>query len=367
MEGDSKDALGTAPQLPWTDYAPNPQLESFRSITDIDTSLTGYPLSTYSVYDNNPSSYSPLEFILPHIPLERTTAPRSSTILTQSTAGSSGSPSQTCDSLYSCPSVGSSSTMHTPEVLRCEVGGCSQAFTGLYRQGNLGRHRRLVHGTGSRYICGDITCAKEFRRQDARLNHYRKYHRELAAQMLERSFPCPVCQAEQKLGSPHTCTSAPVTTLSAVRTHLTRRLPRGQPPHLPFLKLCKACNEDILDEHEFGTFHGVDGLKCDNPKPQRKGDAGQQEQYGILCSKVEAYIIRQRNLGETRTSATAVDGSTILRPELPTCNSVVLPQLSGPTQARDEAANEHSRQLPLNKQPQKSCIARENVSTLKTR
>jgi len=148
---------------------------------------------------------------------------------------------------------------------------------------------------------------------------------------------------------------------------MTRKLPNKQPPHLPFLRLCKTCNEDILDEHEFNTFHGVDGLKCDNPKPQRKGDAGQQEQYDILCSKVEAYIIRQRDLGETRTSATAVNGSTILRPDLPTSDLVVLPQLSAPTQAREEATKEHSRRSPLSKPPQKSYMARENVSTLETR
>jgi len=147
---------------------------------------------------------------------------------------------------------------------------------------------------------------------------------------------------------------------------MTRKLPNKQPPHLPFLRLCKTCNEDILDEHDFNTFHGQDGLKCDNPKPQRKGDAGQQAQYDILCSKVEAYIIRQRNLEETRTYVTAVNGSTTSRPELPTIGSVVLPQLSESIDARNEVA-EHSRQLPLSKQPQISYRARENVSTSETR
>ena len=68
-----------------------------------------------------------------------------------------------------------------PEIMYCEIPDCRQPFTGLYRRGNLGRHRRLVHGTGKPYVCEDGTCAKEFRRQDARLKHYRKYHPELAA------------------------------------------------------------------------------------------------------------------------------------------------------------------------------------------
>ncbi|KAI4946069.1 hypothetical protein J4E91_007512 [Alternaria rosae] len=67
-----------------------------------------------------------------------------------------------------------------PEIMYCEVVDCRQPFTGLYRRGNLGRHRRLVHGTGKPYVCEDRTCAKEFRRPDARLKHYRKYHPELA-------------------------------------------------------------------------------------------------------------------------------------------------------------------------------------------
>ena len=111
----------------------------------------------------------------------------------------------------------------------------------------------------------------------------------------KRSFQCAFRKAQSKLGKPYTCTAAPVTLVSAVRTHLTRPLPNKKPPHLPFLKLCTACNEDILDEEEFHTVHGIDGLKCEDPKPRRKGDAGQQEQYDILCSKVEDYIAGQGN------------------------------------------------------------------------
>ncbi|KAH6870129.1 hypothetical protein BKA58DRAFT_171707 [Alternaria rosae] len=179
-------------------------------------------------------------------------------------------------------------------------------------------------------------------------------------QKSKRSFACAFREAQSKLGLPYTCTAAPVSTVSAGRTHMTRKLPRGQPPHLSFLRLCKTCNEDILDEHEFDTFHGADGLKCDHPKAQRKGDAGQQEQYDILCSKVMAYILQQGNLGETTTCTTAGNDSSLMRPAPPTSDSVLLPQLSEPTQDRDGAAKERSRQLPISKHPQKPCMAREN-------
>ena len=109
----------------------------------------------------------------------------------------------------------------------------------------------------------------------------------------KRSFPCVFRKVQAKLRLPYTCTGAPVTTVSAVRTHLTRNLPNQRPPHLPFLRLCTTCNEDILDEHAFQTLHGVDGLLCHNPRPQRKGDVGQQEQYDLLCSKVETFLSAQ--------------------------------------------------------------------------
>jgi len=69
----------------------------------------------------------------------------------------------------------------TPEVMCCDVGNCRQAFTGMYRRGNLGRHKRQKHREGQAYVCEDDTCAKEFQRKDARLKHYRRNHPELAA------------------------------------------------------------------------------------------------------------------------------------------------------------------------------------------
>ena len=186
-------------------------------------------------------------------------------------------------------------------------------------------------------------------------------------QRYKRSFPCAFREAQSKLGLPYTCTAAPVSTVSAGRTHLTRRLPKGQPAHLPFLRLCKTCNEDILDEHEFHDIHGTDGLKCKNPKTQRKGDAGQQEQYDILCSKVEAYIIAQGKLEGTTTSVAAECDSALLRSATPRSDSVLLPRLPEPTEIRDEVSDEHPRSLALSKQPRNACMARENVSTLENR
>jgi len=186
-------------------------------------------------------------------------------------------------------------------------------------------------------------------------------------QKSKRSFPCAFREAQSKLGLPYTCTAAPVNTVSACRSHMIRKLARGQPPHLTFLRLCKTCNEDILDEHEFNTFHGANGLKCEHPKSQRKGDAGQQEQYDILSSKIMAYILKQGNLGETRTFATAENDSSLLCPAPSTSDSVLVAPLSEPTQDRDEVAQECSRQLPFIKQSQKSSTARENVSTSETR
>jgi len=106
-----------------------------------------------------------------------------------------------------------------------------------------------------------------------------------------RFYECPFRKAQAKLGLLYTCTGVFVDTVSAVRIHLTRNLPGRRPPHLSFLKLCPACNEDILDDADFVTRH--DGLKCKNPRLHRREAIGQQEQYDRLCSKVEAYIAAQ--------------------------------------------------------------------------
>ena len=67
------------------------------------------------------------------------------------------------------------------DPLSCPFAGCEAAFTGDYRRGNLGRHWRQKHTSQvAQYRCEDEECMKSFRRRDARLKHYRRYHPELA-------------------------------------------------------------------------------------------------------------------------------------------------------------------------------------------
>jgi hypothetical protein len=61
----------------------------------------------------------------------------------------------------------------------CEV--CGLVFTGEYNRGSLARHRRQKHGEQEQaYSCADEECERVFKRQDARLKHYRRKHPHLA-------------------------------------------------------------------------------------------------------------------------------------------------------------------------------------------
>lgn len=87
----------------------------------------------------------------------------------------------------SCSDLGSPmmvATPSTPEVLCCQGISCEAEFTGKYRKGNLNRHLRLYHQPDGVkiYPCADQRCRKEFRRQDARLKHYRRLHPHLGAE-----------------------------------------------------------------------------------------------------------------------------------------------------------------------------------------
>jgi len=69
--------------------------------------------------------------------------------------------------------------------LDCSERGCGAKFQGTYAKGSLARHRRLKHGSyqhqeGREYVCEEPGCSKGYKRQDARLKHYRKAHRHLA-------------------------------------------------------------------------------------------------------------------------------------------------------------------------------------------
>jgi hypothetical protein len=71
------------------------------------------------------------------------------------------------------------------EHLFCLEFGCNADFRGTYARGNLGRHKRLKHGSHQgdgprKYDCEEPGCAKSYKRQDARVKHYRKHHHHLA-------------------------------------------------------------------------------------------------------------------------------------------------------------------------------------------
>ncbi|KAF2267028.1 hypothetical protein CC78DRAFT_577561 [Lojkania enalia] len=71
-----------------------------------------------------------------------------------------------------------------PDILKCPISDCTAEFRGVYRKGNLARHRKHLHGgsNGTRLnlLCEEPGCTKTFRRQDSRLKHYRKKHSHLS-------------------------------------------------------------------------------------------------------------------------------------------------------------------------------------------
>ncbi|KAF2706854.1 hypothetical protein K504DRAFT_504942 [Pleomassaria siparia CBS 279.74] len=95
--------------------------------------------------------------------------------------------SQQMESLGS-PSPSSSTrsvaTPSTPDPLLCPYDGCDIPFTGNYRRGNRARHIRQKHTDVKIYECegrslDGLACMRIFKRQDARLRHYRKEHPNL--------------------------------------------------------------------------------------------------------------------------------------------------------------------------------------------
>ena len=71
--------------------------------------------------------------------------------------------------------------LEDPPELRCDVEGCDASFVGIYRNGNLGRHRRQKHVDLESYECEALVCDTFFSSQDARLKHYRASHPELTS------------------------------------------------------------------------------------------------------------------------------------------------------------------------------------------
>jgi hypothetical protein len=95
-------------------------------------------------------------------------------------------PRRKVDNSAHSASIVSESYSEPPDVLYCRHGGCAHKFTGTHRKGTLHRHLRLKHSTKQdsveaerRYFCQAEGCGKDFKRQDARLKHYRNKHPEL--------------------------------------------------------------------------------------------------------------------------------------------------------------------------------------------
>lgn len=96
----------------------------------------------------------------------------------------------------------------------------------------------------------------------------------------KRFFQCPIYQADLLHSRTPSCNGVKAENMAAVRRHLKRS------NNIRFIKLCPACNEDIIDELEFETLHGNNGEFCSsNQQQQRRGKAA-EEQWNALYRKL---------------------------------------------------------------------------------
>lgn len=81
---------------------------------------------------------------------------------------------------------GSPNSFSTADVVRCDV--CPIEYRGKHRRSTLSRHKRLKHSgnADTKYECEQYGCNRVFKRQDARLKHYRSHHPHLANPMIPR-------------------------------------------------------------------------------------------------------------------------------------------------------------------------------------
>jgi hypothetical protein len=129
--------------------------------------------------------------------------------------------------------------------LRCE--DCGAHFSGTYRRGNLGRHRRQKHASTD-YPCESDSCERVFKRQDARLKHYRKKHPNLAqGPVIGRN------RYEQNVY--HYCTEPgcgrKFDTPGELSRHQRTHLLSSERPHK-----CQACDQSFLYPKDLRR-HGV--------------------------------------------------------------------------------------------------------------
>jgi hypothetical protein len=155
----SRQMEATSSDSPFGSYYVVPQNPLFHiSLESSDTTQYGDPTSTSCPYSDMPwSSISGRS--------------RHASMTPPPTSEPSSAPS----------SVPSSASSNLPDELYCDELRCTATFSGTYRKGNLARHKRTSHNDPKRYICEDDTCARQFKRQDARLKHYRKRHPNILA------------------------------------------------------------------------------------------------------------------------------------------------------------------------------------------
>lgn len=97
----------------------------------------------------------------------------------------------------------------------------------------------------------------------------------------KRCLPCPHRVAQDHLQLlPYKCNGIGAKTMSSVRQHMRRN-------HSMFLKLCGACNADILNEDEYKARHGD---MCRTPQNQRRR-SGQDYQWHALYDQIEALVV----------------------------------------------------------------------------
>ncbi|KAH9865459.1 hypothetical protein J1614_009043 [Plenodomus biglobosus] len=88
----------------------------------------------------------------------------------------------------------SSTSAPVPDTVYC--GLCNIPFQGAYRKGSYARHMRLKHNnnTPTAYFCEYCSSPKPFKRQDARLKHYRKHHPDLGVKPARPRRPSGISQ-----------------------------------------------------------------------------------------------------------------------------------------------------------------------------
>lgn len=94
----------------------------------------------------------------------------------------------------------------------------------------------------------------------------------------KNDLACPFFQNDMVYDHPRSCAGVKADAMSDIRRHINRA-------HRPvFLKLCKTCNEDILSEAEYESYHGA---HCKNVQQQRRGNSeAQKTQWNNLYRKL---------------------------------------------------------------------------------